>query len=168
MNIPLNPRLADMDDPPLGMVTVSSTGTAVVLPFDIISAAAAGTMTTQDWQGIAAALERQREALEEELTADMVSFRKRDTGLDNTVFISVAFPRHTPRIKVAVNPATHVDPTGSNASVSIEDGSVLAGTLPPDVQRRVSEFVKKNRRVLLDYWEKRIDTGELRDLLKKV
>ena len=33
---------------------------------------------------------------------------------------------------------------------------------------RVREFIKKNQDVLMDYWEKRIDTDELRERLKKV
>ena len=52
----------------------------------------------------------------------MVPYRKSVTGLDNTVFISVKFPRHDPRINVAIDPPTHVDPAGNNASVTIDDG----------------------------------------------
>jgi hypothetical protein len=104
--------------------------------------------------------------LEEELTADMVSFRKNVTGVDNTVFISVKFPGHAPRIKVAVDPPTHIDVFGNNASVAIADGKLLAGgKLPSNVQKQVETFLQMNRDVLLDYWEKRIDTAELRDRL---
>jgi len=53
----------------------------------------------------------------EEAVADMVSYRKNVTGLDNTIFISVKFAQHAPRIKVAVDPPTHIDPFGSSASV---------------------------------------------------
>jgi hypothetical protein len=107
-------------------------------------------------------------AIEEELTADMVSYRKNVTGLDNTVFISVKFPQHGPRIKVAVDPPTHVDPMGDNASVSIEDGRVVAGKLGADELAQVQRFIKVNREVLLDYWNKRIDTDELRNRLQKI
>jgi hypothetical protein len=105
-------------------------------------------------------------ALEEELTADMVSFRKNVTGVDNTVFISVKFPGHAPRIKVAVDPPTHIDVFGNNASVAIADGKLLAGKLPSNVQKQVEAFLQLNRDVLIDYWEKRIDTDELRDRLQ--
>ena len=98
----------------------------------------------------------------EEAVADMVSYRKNVTGLDNTIFISVKFPQHAPRIKVAVDPPTHIDPFGSSASVSIHDGSVVAGKLPAHVVEHVREFVALNREALLDYWEKHIDTDELR------
>jgi hypothetical protein len=104
----------------------------------------------------------------EEVIADMVSYRKNVTGLDNTIFISVKFPQHAPRIKVAVDPPTHIDPFGSSASVSIHDGSVVAGKLPAHVVESVREFVALNREALLDYWEKHIDTDELRRRLAPV
>jgi hypothetical protein len=107
-------------------------------------------------------------AEEEELTADIVSYRKNITGLDNTVFISVKFPRHGPRIKVAIDPPTHVDPAGNNASVSIDDGRLVAGDLPARTLEQVRHFININRAVLMDYWEKRIDTDELRQRLRQV
>ena len=98
----------------------------------------------------------------EEIVADMVSFRKNVTGLHNTVFISVKFAQHAPRIKVAIDPPTHIDPFGDNASVAIRDGAVVAGKLPAAVLESVRAFIALNRAALLDYWEKRIDTDELR------
>jgi hypothetical protein len=89
-------------------------------------------------------------AEEEELTADMVSYRKNVTGLDNTVFISVKFPRHGPRIKVAVDPPSHVDPAGNNASVSLDDGRIVAGNLPARTLEQVQRFIDINRDVLMD------------------
>jgi hypothetical protein len=100
-----------------------------------------------------------------EMIADMVSYRKNVTGLDNTVFISVKFAQHAPRIKVAVDPPTHIDPFGHSASVSIHDGCVVAGRLPARVRDDVRGFIDLNREALLDYWEKRIDTDELRQRL---
>src|SRR5260370_38195015 len=91
----------------------------------------------------------------------MVSYRRNVTGLENTVFISVKFAQHAPRIKVAVDPPTHVDPFGNNASVSIHDGRVVAGDLSARVLEQVRRFVELNRSVPLDYWDRRIDTGEL-------
>jgi hypothetical protein len=107
-------------------------------------------------------------AEEEELTADMVSYRKNVTGLDNTVFISVKFPRHGPRIKVAVDPPSHVDPAGNNASVSLDDGRIVAGNLPARTLEQVQRFIDINRDVLMDDWEKRIDTDELRQRLRAI
>jgi hypothetical protein len=103
-----------------------------------------------------------------EMIADMVSYRKNVTGLDNTVFISVKFAQHAPRIKVAVDPPTHIDPFGDSAQVTIHDGRVVAGSLSAGVHDDVRRFIDLNREALLDYWEKRIDTDELRQRLTPV
>lgn len=106
--------------------------------------------------------------VEEELTASMVSYRKNVTGVDNTIFISTAFPRHLPRIKVAIEPPTHLDRFGDNAAVLIADGSVLEGKLPTKVRDQVKQFLELNRDALLKYWNKEIDDEELRAGLKPV
>jgi hypothetical protein len=105
--------------------------------------------------------------LEQELTASMAMFRKNVTGVDNLIYISVEFPGHAPRIKVAVDPAARLDPFGDNASVAIADGVHLAGTeMPSRLRKQVEWFLELNRQTLLDYWNKQIDTDELRDRLK--
>jgi hypothetical protein len=114
---------------------------------------------------LAAARARVSGEKQAEMIADMVSYRRNVTGLDNTIFISVKFARHAPRIKVAVDPPTHIDPFGSNAQVTIRDGCVVAGSLSARVRDDVRSFIDLNREALLDYWEKRIDTDELRQRL---
>jgi len=106
-------------------------------------------------------------AQEEELTARMVTYRKRTTGVDNRIFVSAKFPRHIARIKVAIDPPTHLDRFGDNASVAIEDGRVLEGELPSRVHKQVIEFLNLNRLALLDYWEQRID-DELKERLRPI
>lgn len=106
---------------------------------------------------------------EEELLDEMVSYRKNVTGVDNTVFISPkGNTRHAPRIKIAIDPPDSVDPRGETASIAIADGQLVAG----DVQRRLLDqarrFIELNRDVLLDYWEYKVDTDELRRRLKPV
>jgi hypothetical protein len=96
---------------------------------------------------------------EEEITASTAAFQKSVTGVDNTIFIAAKFPRHVPRIKVAVDPPTHTDRFGDNASVAIEDGKILAGELPP------KRFLELNRDTLLAYREQQIDDDELRSRL---
>jgi hypothetical protein len=49
---------------------------------------------------------------------------------------------------------------GNNASVSIDDGRIVAGDLSGQELEQVQRFVDFNRGVLLDYWEKRIDTDQ--------
>jgi Domain of unknown function (DUF4160) len=163
----LNPPIDIAAVPRPGTVTAVSSGTAAVVPLDWPEEINAAGIQPGQLGSLLDAM-AQLAAEEEEITADMVSYRKNVTGLDNTVFISVTFPRHGPRIKVAIDPPTHVDPMGNNASVSIDDGSVVDGHLSARELAQVRRFIDINRDVLPDYWEKRIDTDELRDRLRKV
>ena len=109
------------------------------------------------------------ELAEEELLEEMVSYRKDVTGVDNTIFISPkGNTRHAPRIKLAIDPPHSVDPRGKTASITIGDGSVVAGDIPPRLLEQVRRFIDSNREVLLDYWEYRIDTETLRRRLRQV
>jgi hypothetical protein len=104
----------------------------------------------------------------QELVADMVSYRKNVTGVDHTIFLSVEFPWHAPRIKVAISPANHIDPFGNNASVTIHDGCVVAGDVPARLLKQVRSFIDLNRDTILAYWRKEIDTDQLRQRLKRI
>jgi hypothetical protein len=107
-------------------------------------------------------------AEEEELTADMPAYRKNVTGVDNTLFFSVKFPRDVPRIKVAIDPPTHLDRYGKNVSIAIDDGRILAGDLSSQVHKQVIRFLDLNRQVLMDYREQRIADDELRERLRAI
>ncbi len=110
------------------------------------------------------------EVAERELVEEMVSYRKNVTGLDHTVFISPrGHVQHAARIKLAIDPPDTVDPRGRTASIAIHDGTVMAGdSVPPDLLRRVQQFIKLNHAALLEYWEYSIDTEQLRQRLKSV
>ena len=109
------------------------------------------------------------ELAEEKLLEEMVSYRKNVTGVDNTIFISPkGNTRHAPRVKLAIDPPDSVDPRGSTASVTIADGIVVAGDVPPALLEQVRRFIDTNREVLLDYWEYRIDTETLRRRLRSL
>jgi hypothetical protein len=109
---------------------------------------------------------------EEEQLEHMVTYRKNVTGVDNTLFISPkVHARHAARIKVAINPPDTVSPTSETASVSIHDGSVVAGnaaSMSSGLLAQVHRFINLNRATLLDYWDERIDTDELRNRLKSI
>lgn len=105
-------------------------------------------------------------SVEEELTASMAMFRKNITGVDSILYISLKFPRHKPRIKVAIDATARLDPFGDNASVAIADGEHLDGTrMPPWLRKQVEWFLELNRDTLLEYWEGRLDTDQLRERL---
>jgi len=101
-----------------------------------------------------------------------VTYRKNVTGVDNTLFISPkVHARHAARIKVAIDPPNTVSPTSETVSVSIHDGSVVAGnavSMSSNLLSQVRKFIDLNRTTLLDYWEERIDTDELRNRLKSI
>ncbi len=109
------------------------------------------------------------ELAERELLEEMVSFRKKVTGVNNTVFISPkGFTRHAPRIKLAIDPPDSIDPRGATASVAIESGDVVDGDVPAELLKQVRQFIELNHDVLLDYWNYRADTEELRERLKSI
>ena len=103
------------------------------------------------------------ELAEEQLLEEMVSYRKDVTGVENTIFIlPKGNTRHAPRIKIAIDPPLSVDPRSKTASVAVADGTVVAGEVPPGLLDQARRFIDANRDVLLDCWEYRIDTDELR------
>ena len=107
---------------------------------------------------------------EEELLAEMVSYRKNVTGVGNTLFISPkGKTRHAPRIKLAIDPPDSINPQSKTASIAIDDGTVVDGNeseIPAEVLTAARRFIEANREVLRDYWDYRIDTDTLRQRLK--
>ena len=109
------------------------------------------------------------EPAEQQLLEEILCYRKDVTGVDNTIFISPkGNTRHAARIKLAIEPPDSIDPRSKTASVAIGDATVVAGDVPPRLLEQVRQFLEANRDVLLDYWEYRIDTEELRRRLKSV
>jgi hypothetical protein len=99
---------------------------------------------------------------------EMVSYRKNVTGVDHTLFISPkGNARHGPRVKIAIDPPHSLDPRGVTASLRF-DGSVAAGEIAPELLHQTQRFIEQNRQTLLDYWNYRIDTDELRSRLRPV
>jgi hypothetical protein len=116
-----------------------------------------------------ALIELADELAEEQLLEEMVSYRKNVTGVTHTIFISPrGKTRHAPRIKVAINPSDSIDPRTETASVTIADGEVVAGSVPAPLIAQVRRFIDANRDALLDYWDYRIDTDQLRQRLKPI
>jgi len=97
------------------------------------------------------------ELAEKELVEEMVSYRKDVTGIDHTVFISPkGQTRHSPRLKLAIDPPDTVDPRSKTASIAIKDAAVVAGEdLPAPLLDQVGRFIEVNRGALLDCWEHR-------------
>jgi hypothetical protein len=103
------------------------------------------------------------ERAEEELLEEMVPYRKDVTGVEKYHFhFAKGNTRDAPRIKIAIDSPLSVDPRSKTASVTVADGTVVAGEVPPGLLDQARRFIDANRDVLLDYWEYRIDTDELR------
>jgi phosphodiesterase/alkaline phosphatase D-like protein len=94
------------------------------------------------------------------------------TGVNNTIFISPkVHARHAAQVKVAINPPDTISPTSETISVSIHEGSVVAGnasSVTTTLLDQVRQFVALNKDTLIDYWEERIDSDELRQRLKSI
>jgi hypothetical protein len=112
------------------------------------------------------------ELVERELLGDMVNYRKKTTGVDNTVFISQkGYTQHGPRIKIAIEPPDSISVTSKTVSVAIDSGKVVAGDktkVSTALKKQVQKFVALNRDVLLDYWNEKISTEELQERLQAV
>jgi hypothetical protein len=160
----LNPPIDLAEVPRPGTVTAVSSGAAAVVPLEWLQQINASGIRPGE---LAPLLD---ELAEVELLSEMVSYRKNVTGIDNTVFISPkGQTQHAPRIKVAIDPPDGLNPSGGAVSIAIHDGSVVAGgNVAPALLRQLQQFIDANRPALLDYWEYRIDTDELRQRLRKI
>jgi len=123
-----------------------------------------GASSSADFKAVSLDPALADELAEKELVEEIVSFRKDVTGIDHTVFISPkGQTRHSPRLKLAIDPPDTVDPRSKTASIAIHDGAVVAGEdVPAPLLGQVRRFIDLNRGALLDYWEYRIDTEQLR------
>jgi hypothetical protein len=100
---------------------------------------------------------------------EMANLSPRTTGLPMTVWVS---PRGNARrdVRVKVN-TTHGDQLniGNTAVVGVRPNPhVVAGRLLPDDERVVFEWVLLNTAALVEYWDGRIDTIELAQLLRRL
>jgi hypothetical protein len=107
---------------------------------------------------------------EREWLWDMSSFGKKTTGVDHNIFVSTNMGvQHGPRIKVAIDPPNSFSPRCVSASVSINDGQVVAGEIrSAALLKQVREFIELNREALIEFWNCQIGTDELHDRLRSI
>ena len=93
----------------------------------------------------------------------------RTTGLPMTVWVSPrGNARHDVRVKVNMTYGDQMN-IANTAIVGVRPSPhVIAGHLPPDDLRAVFEWISLNTAALVDYWDGRIDTIELGQLLKRI
>jgi hypothetical protein len=143
-----------------------------LLPPDIVAAMreAEVALTLSPSTGFQPIVDISDELAERELLEEMVSYDKKTTGVDNTVFISPkGLTRHAARIKIAIDPPDSINPTSETASIEIISGKIVAGEVPStELLKQVQQFIQLNRGVLLDYWHYRINTRQLHEKLKSI
>ena len=93
----------------------------------------------------------------------------RTTGLAMTIWVSPrGNARHDVRVKVNT---THGDQMNiaNTAVVGVRPNPhIIAGHLSPDDQRAVFEWISLNAAAFVEYWDGRIDTIELGQLLTRL
>ena len=98
----------------------------------------------------------------------MANLFPRTTGLPMTVWVSPrGRARHAARIKVSLSPG-RMD-IGHTAVVGIRPSPrLIQGTLVPADLDLVSQWIRVNEDVLMDFWNETIDSTELASRLKKI
>jgi hypothetical protein len=111
---------------------------------------------------------REAEAESDDLF-EMANLFPRTTGLAMTVWVSPrGNVRHDVRVKVNMTHGEQMN-IANTAVVGLRPTQhIIAGHLSPDDQQAVFEWVSLNTAALVDYWEGRIDTIELGQLLKRI
>lgn len=98
----------------------------------------------------------------------MANLRPDDTGLPMVVWVSErGRARHDVRVKVARAHGHRVSPYDT-ATVTVRPTQrLVAGSLTAADLRLVSEWIRLNEAVIVDYWDGAIGTGELMRRLRK-
>src|SRR6478609_2775705 len=99
----------------------------------------------------------------------MTNLSPRTTGLPMTVWVSPrGNARHDVRVKVNMTHGDNMSITNT-AVVGVRPAAhLIAGHLSPDDQRAVFEWISLNAAAIVEYWDGRIDTIELGQLLKQI
>ena len=111
---------------------------------------------------------REAEAESDELF-EMANLFPRTTGLAMTVWVSPrGNARHDVQVKVNMTHGDQMNIANTAVVGARPAPHVIAGRLSPDDQRAVFEWVSLNTAALIAYWEGRIDSIELGQLLKRI
>ena len=97
---------------------------------------------------------------------DMAQLKPWQTGLTYEVYVSPEVPKHQPRMKVIVRGK---DNTVSflikdNPEISVGKAHLLSGK----EKKEVIDWIILNKDILLNYWNRRISTEELKNNIKKI
>jgi len=100
---------------------------------------------------------------------EMANLFPRTTGLPMTVWVSPrGNARHDVRVKVNMTHGDNMN-IANTAVVGVRRAPhIITGRLSPDDQRVVFEWISLNTAAIVEYWDGRIDTIELGQLLKRL
>jgi len=151
-------------------ITISSSSAEIMAdPHRVLDEMRAGNFVKIENLDLAA-VRKLTEALgdEDDEDADMASFTKEHTGVDNAVFVSTkGRGHHAPRIKIAIDPPDSFNASSTDVSMAIHDCAVTGRGLTPKLREQAQRFIAHNRDALLDYWEGRTSTPQLMQRLRR-
>ena len=97
---------------------------------------------------------------------EMANLYPKHTGLPMVIWVSErGHARHDVRVKVSMRHGDRMN-IHDTAVVGIRPPSVLAGVLSPADRQAVFRWITLNEKVLIDYWNRVIDTVDLVQALK--
>jgi hypothetical protein len=92
--------------------------------------------------------------------ANIVSVRRKHTGIPNTIFISTqGHGRRAAGIKVASDLPDSLNAASSTASMLIHDYQVIGATMPPRLVEQLKQWIDLSRDASMACWNKEIETG---------
>ena len=99
----------------------------------------------------------------------MANLPPRLTGLPMVVWVQERYPAaEAPAIKVSLSHGRKTT-LGDTATVTVRPNlRVIPGTLSADDRQAVSDWIRLNEGVILDYWYRRISGVELFDRLRRL
>lgn len=116
-------------------------------------------------------LKRSNEFLNQEDLFELANFSTKITGLPMIVYVSGKQSSHAARIKVARTYKKNFI-AGDTFSMSVSDRPKIVAGDQGDIEEvdlvQVKEWIILNKEALLKYWNLKISTDELIEVLKKV
>jgi hypothetical protein len=114
-----------------------------------------------------AALAEVEAGLEDGDLFDMANLFPGTTGLPMTVWVSPrGNARHDIRIKVNLTHGNQMNPSNTAVVGVRPSPHMIAGSLSPDDEKAVFQWISLNEAALIEYWEGEIDTIQLGHALK--
>ncbi len=101
-------------------------------------------------------------------TYEMTNLSPRMTGLQLVVWVSPkGHARHDARIKISLTPGKMDIDTVAVVGIRPEPREITRGLTSSDFEQ-IARWIKLNETALLEFWDDKIDTGQLLEKLQKI